>query len=99
MNAGDNEAYTLQPYDNEEGVAFMRDDGDNLSAGKADLMLPKSLATQQQAVRVRKFVTPTEIETSTLNAQPSTQIYDLQGRRVENPTKGMYIVGGKKVIF
>lgn len=26
-------------------------------------------------------------------------IYDLQGRRVETPTKGLYIMGGKKVIF
>lgn len=25
-------------------------------------------------------------------------VYDLQGRRVENPTKGMYIVNGKKVL-
>ena len=27
-----------------------------------------------------------------------TVIYDLQGRRVANPTKGVYIVGGRKVI-
>ncbi len=26
-------------------------------------------------------------------------IYDLSGRRVENPTKGIYIINGKKVIF
>ena len=26
-------------------------------------------------------------------------VYDLQGRRVSNPTKGLYIVNGKKVIF
>ena len=26
-------------------------------------------------------------------------IYDLQGRKVENPTKGLYIINGKKVIF
>ena len=25
-------------------------------------------------------------------------IYDLQGRRVENPKKGLYIVNGKKVV-
>ena len=25
-------------------------------------------------------------------------IYDLQGRQVENPTKGIYIVNGKKMI-
>ena len=36
---------------------------------------------------------------STLNAQPSAlnQLYDLSGRRVSKPTKGLYIVNGKKV--
>ena len=40
----------------------------------------------------------TGVESSTLNSQPSTLIYDLQGRRVDNPTKGVYIVNGKKVL-
>ena len=26
-------------------------------------------------------------------------IYDLQGRKVENPTKGLYIVDGKKMLL
>ena len=101
VNAGDNEAYTLQPYENEEGVAFLRYDGEKLSAGKVYLMLPKSLATQQQAVYVRKFRTPTEIENveTTDNGQQTIVIYDLQGRRVLNPTKGMYIVNGRKVVI
>ena len=34
---------------------------------------------------------------SILHSQPST-IYDLQGRRVANPTKGLYIVNGKKTV-
>lgn len=42
---------------------------------------------------------PTNIEASVLNAQPSNVIYDLQGRRVMNPVKGIYIVGGKKVVI
>lgn len=29
----------------------------------------------------------------------SAPVYDLQGRRVANPAKGMYIVGGRKTIF
>jgi hypothetical protein len=41
--------------------------------------------------------TSIEGATTTDNAQPA--IYDLQGRRVENPTKGLYIVNGKKVIY
>lgn len=34
-----------------------------------------------------------------INSHPSTLIYDLQGRRVENPTKGIYIINGKKVVW
>ena len=34
---------------------------------------------------------------TTLNPQPSA-LYDLTGRRVEKATKGIYIVGGKKVV-
>lgn len=34
---------------------------------------------------------------STVNSQQSTAIYDLQGRRVEHPVKGLYIVNGEKV--
>jgi hypothetical protein len=41
----------------------------------------------------------TEIAPSTLIPQPSTEIYDLMGRRVENPTQGIYIVNGKKVVI
>jgi hypothetical protein len=41
----------------------------------------------------------TDIENSTLNAQPSTVIYDLMGRKVTNMVKGnMYIVNGRKVV-
>lgn len=29
----------------------------------------------------------------------NTEIYDLNGRRVQNPTKGIYIVNGKKVVI
>ena len=98
VNAGDNEAYTLQSDDNEEGVAFKRYKGANLAGGKAYLLLPKSLATQQQAVRIRIAGEATEIEMSMANSQQPTAIYDLQGRRVEKMEKGIYIVNGKKVI-
>ncbi|GEM_PF-6421050 len=32
------------------------------------------------------------------SSQPLSGCYDLQGRRVENPTHGLYIIGGKKVL-
>ncbi len=40
------------------------------------------------------------IENVTTNVENSVNsIYDLQGRRVLNPTKGLYIVGGKKMFL
>ncbi len=42
----------------------------------------------------------TGIETSTMNEVQSTkydEVYDLSGRRVNTPTKGLYILNGKKV--
>ena len=41
----------------------------------------------------------TDIESSVLEAQGSQLIYDLMGRRVTHPTKGIYIVNGKKVVL
>ena len=41
----------------------------------------------------------TGIENSELKIQNSEFIYDLMGRRVENPAKGVYIVGGRKVVI
>ena len=41
----------------------------------------------------------TSVEGLELDAQGEQLIYDLAGRRVLNPTKGMYIVNGKKVVI
>ena len=37
-------------------------------------------------------------EVNTENTQDNV-IYDIQGRRVMNPTKGLYIVNGKKMVI
>ena len=39
-----------------------------------------------------------EVETTDDGQQTTESIYDLQGRRVENPSKGIYIVNGKKYL-
>lgn len=36
---------------------------------------------------------------STLDPQSSTPVYDLMGRPVDKPSRGIYIVGGRKVLF
>ncbi len=47
-----------------------------------------------------KSTNPTAIEVETIdNVQQTTVIYDLQGRRIDNPTKGIYIVNGKKIVI
>ena len=45
-----------------------------------------------------KSTNQTAIEEITDNRVQSTGVYDLQGRKVENPTKGLYIINGKKVL-
>ncbi len=43
--------------------------------------------------------TQTGISTVAQEAQAQEAVYDLQGRRVMQPTKGLFIVGGKKVVI
>ena len=40
----------------------------------------------------------TGVKSSVISHQKSEMIYDLQGRRVAEPSKGLYIINGKKVI-
>lgn len=41
----------------------------------------------------------TGIESSVIDIQGSGHIYDLTGRRIKYPTKGIYIINGKKVVI
>ena len=88
--------YTLQTSTNSPGVAFKRFIGSSITGGKVYLELPTTQAAA--AVRVR-FAGTTEIEMPIANGQQPTAVYDLAGRRIENPTKGIYIVNGKKVVI
>ena len=40
----------------------------------------------------------TSVEEITDNRVQSTDIYNLQGHKVDSPTKGIYIINGKKVL-
>ncbi len=70
------------------------------NAGKAYLPASALPATAQASNGFRfDFGGTTGIEQITENREQSTVIYDLQGRRVSEITdKGIYIVGGKKVL-
>ena len=79
-----------------EGPMFYRvgDTSFNIPAGKCWLTLPAS----QQGVSALQLHRPTGIETIPVNTLTPNAVYDLSGRRITNPTKGIYIVGGKKVL-
>ena len=85
-----------------KGVGFYRWTGDELGAGRVYLNV-----IGQGGSNAHEFVGfPEEDENGTTAIQDieSTEsitgpFYDLQGRRVDNPTKGIYIVNGKKIII
>ena len=77
----------------------MKDAG-TLAAGKCWIeLIPTS------AAHARRLSIVHEGETTGINAVKTTvdtkdaAVYDLQGRRVMQPTKGLFIVNGKKVVI
>ena len=91
---GGNGYYVMQ--NKGEGVMFYSVDDDSFSipAGKCWLALPTEL---QGCVSFRLDGTTGVEELKAENEKVKT-INDLQGRKVENPSKGIYIIDGKKVI-
>ncbi|MBQ8655595.1 MAG: leucine-rich repeat protein [Prevotella sp.] len=82
-------------------IGFYEFTGSVLAAGKAyipatslDGMSARGLTLEEEDGET----TGIESLTPTLS-QGEGAVYDLQGRRVENPTKGIYIVNGKKVVI
>lgn len=94
---GTTNAYVLA--DKDQGLGFYQLDTNsrNISANKAYLVLdPKA-----SYIRSITIGGPTTgIEETVANGNEAEEYYDLQGRRVLNPTKGIYVTkSGKKVIF
>ena len=85
-------AYTLQ-NNATEGLGFYPFNGETLAGFKAYML---------NGSGVRGFAFK-EGETTSIEAAEGTQlhepIYDLSGRRVQKATKGLFIVGGKKVFI
>lgn len=77
------------------------EDNTTFSAGKAYLQIPTAWlpATAQKSVSIRfdEGETTGIDELKGENGEVKT-IYDLQGRVVENPTSGIYIIDGKKTL-
>lgn len=90
-------AYILA--DKESGLGFYQLDPSSrtIGANKAYLELPSTL----NHVRSITIGGPTTgIEETVANGNEAEEYYDLQGRRVLNPTKGIYVTkSGKKIII
>lgn len=76
-----------------EGTAFLN------NANKVYLSVEVAAQAAPAMFSFRRGGDTTDIERSEITNQKSEMIYDLSGRRVLNPTKGMYIVNGKKVVI
>ena len=77
-------------------------DGSTLSAGKAYLPLPTAQLPSGAGARQMTMIFDDEttgIEDNNREIINNNCYYDLQGRRVSTPTRGLYIVNGKKVII
>ena len=95
---------TFSDANNQTGLGFYygSDDGKSLSfstpqPNKAYLKVPSTMAAQIKGFSLNPH--PTHVEGINAEEQSNNEpIYDLSGRRVENPTKGFYLQGNKKII-
>jgi hypothetical protein len=80
-------------------------EGYSVKACRAYFQLKNGLTARNPTAGVREFklnfdgeITTGIIEVNTNNTNKTSDAFDLQGRKVENPKKGLYIVNGKKVV-
>ena len=80
------------------GNNFVKISAGNVPAGKA--ILPAGLITESAGARFTFVFSEASGISATLNNNETTNnvVFDLQGRRVNKPVKGLYIMNGKKVM-
>lgn len=94
-----NYKYYKLANDATDGIGFylFNNTNDNFTNGAGKAYLRTSASATVRGFSFADIVSA--IERTKAESQHSGAIYDLQGRRVEKPGKGLYIVGGKKVLF
>ena len=81
-----------------EGLGFFSTTSGNIQAqpGKAYLKVSTSQSASLKGFLINPQ--PTGVEAIGVDADCDNTIYDLSGRRVENPSNGIYIQNGKKIL-
>ena len=98
---GDYTNYILAKKNNKLGF-YAVSDGSTLSAGKAYLPLPTAQLPSVTGARQLTMVFDDEttgIQQIQSDVKSNGDYYDLKGRRVSTPKRGLYIVNGKKVVI
>ena len=96
-----NYKFTILPGD-ETPMFYPFEDNTTLSAGKSYLQIPTAWlpATAHKSLSIRfDEGETTDVDELKGESGEVKTIYDMQGRIVENPTSGIYIIDGKKVII
>lgn len=84
-------------YDGENPIGFYSFKGNYITGNKAFMILDVAGATNVMIVTPEAYadgISETQVAT-----ESNAVIYDLQGRQVANPVKGIYVVNGKKVVI
>jgi hypothetical protein len=97
--------YVLSVQDKKVVFAPIGDTKALVSAGQAALWIPESTGSRTLSITFDDETTGiSNLNVTDRSASPlgssknlNNEVYDLQGRRVMNPQKGLYIVNGKKV--
>ena len=84
--------YILNNVNNQ--IGFYKANGQTVATNRA--YLHTTIAAES---RIAIDIDPSGINVISRETTTDNRYYDLQGRRVAQPTKGLYIVNGKKVII
>ena len=87
-----------------EGIGFYFANDQTVATNRAYLHIANTLAPDAAVAGSRMSMVfdgeATGVDATLVNSEKvNSDVYDLQGRRVAQPTKGLYIVNGKKVII